>query len=120
MTLYYRQDRPESEPSLIIDPSGELLEFCNDADEILEPIKDLYDALDDQYDRLGGEGAESQTEEEADRIFEQELRIARTMLGLLAEKAKKLSRLAHQSKQNVDTILMAIKNDKGGSPSTQS
>ena len=104
---------PLSEPYILINPDDELCMFCEDARESLERIMDLFDALDDQCDRLDEPQSESepQLETEAGKNLEREIRIARTLVGLFAEKAKKLSRRASDSKENLEAMLEAILND---------
>jgi hypothetical protein len=101
-----KEARP-SEPCITTDVNDEMVWFCEDARESLERIMDLFDALDDQCDRLDEPQSEPETEAEADKTLERETRIARTLLGLLAEKSKKLSRRASDSKANLETVLNA-------------
>ena len=104
-----KEKAPLSEPYILINPDDELCMFCEDALESLERIKDLFAALDDQCDRL--DEPQSEPEPEAGKTLEREIRIARTLLGLFAEKAKKLSRRASDSKENLEAMFEAILNN---------
>ena len=83
-------------PVIISNAAEEVRSFVNDAFDLLEPIKDLYYLLDDEMDRL------EEIDDSADQALIYEIRIARTAMGLIAEKAKKLSRRAIYSKRNLD------------------
>ena len=106
---YYTKETPQSEPRIIIDVDGEILAFCNDARDYLEILRNLYEALDDQQVRLENEpDSESKTESDSDKRLVYEIGIARTLLGLFAEKTKKLGRLATNGSEALGTMLRDI------------
>ena len=101
---------PESEGFVVIDPGGAICRFCNEADDYLQSMKDLDDALRDQEIRLDRQ-PEPATEAEQDEVLVHEIRIARTLISLFAEKAKKLRREAKDGIANLEMMLKAIQDD---------
>jgi hypothetical protein len=104
------KEASESEGVVVIDPSGTICGFCNEAFDCLQTMKDLYDALRDQEDRLD-EQPEPATEAEEYEVLAHEIRIARTLIGLFDEKAKKLSLEASDGIANLEMMLKAIQDN---------
>jgi hypothetical protein len=96
---------PEYEPFVISSVSEEVRSCWLDASDMLEPIEDLCEVLDDKMDLL----EELEGQEGSDAALMYEIRIARTVMGLLAEKARKLNRRANYSKDNLETKLRVMK-----------
>ena len=105
-----QKEAPESEAVVVIDPGGTICGFCNEAFDCLQTMKDLYDALRDQEDRLDSQ-PEPATEAEQDEVLAHEIRIARTLIGLFDEKAKKLTGEASDGIANLEMMLKAIQDN---------
>lgn len=88
---------PQSEPDEPFDLEGEISEFFTEAYKTFDAIKDLLDALDAQSTCLSG------TEPEETKEFQ--IRIARTLLSVLAEKAEELSGQASERSEVLDARL---------------
>jgi|ERR1700674_1611187 len=91
---------PQSKPHETFNANTVVLDYCDDAFTTLDILKDLLNALDKQVDRL--------EEAESDKGLENETRIARTLLGVVEEKAGELSRQATASREMLETILREI------------
>lgn len=98
----------EYQSYVISSVSEELRSFCNDADDLLEPIKDLWEILDDKTDEI----EKIQGDEGKEKAFVYQIRLARTAMSLLAEKAKKLSRRANWSKRDLQNKLIDVQQEQ--------
>ena len=98
----------ESEPAVDMNVPGEILMFCNEASDDMRILNDAYEALNSQFDRLD---PLSEKEVPSDGMLAIEILIARTLMGLFAEKTKNLGRLVSDRRAKLKKILKDIEED---------